>query len=128
MQENIRRQFPVLETYTYLNSAAVSPMPISAVEAVNRQLRDVAENGALHYTDWVETKGRARALVAGMLGMRPDQVAFTRNTSDGFAAIAAGIRWNAGDNIVSFAGEFPANVYPWMAAARARVRQSKPDV
>jgi selenocysteine lyase/cysteine desulfurase len=119
MNENIRRQFPALEKYTYLNSAAVSPMPMAAVEAVNRQLRDVAENGALHYTDWVETKGRARALAAEMLGVRPDQVAFTRNTSDGFAAIAAGIRWNEGDNIVSFAGEFPANFYPWR-----RVRDS----
>jgi selenocysteine lyase/cysteine desulfurase len=36
-----------------------------------------------------------------------------RNTSDGFAAIAAGIDWNRGDNIVSFAGEFPANFYAW---------------
>ncbi len=36
-----------------------------------------------------------------------------RNTSDGFASVANGINWKPGDNIVSFANEFPANFYPW---------------
>jgi cysteine desulfurase/selenocysteine lyase len=48
-----------------------------------------------------------------MLGVRPDQVAFLRNTSDGFASIAAGLSWSDADNIVSFAHEFPANYYAW---------------
>jgi selenocysteine lyase/cysteine desulfurase len=48
-----------------------------------------------------------------MLNVRPEQIAFMRNTSDGFASVAAGIDWAEGDNIVSFAGEFPANFYPW---------------
>ncbi|MGH9821435.1 MAG: aminotransferase class V-fold PLP-dependent enzyme, partial [Pyrinomonadaceae bacterium] len=55
----------------------------------------------------------ARALAAEMLGVRPDQIAFTRNTSDGISTIANGMRWQAGDNIVSFAREFPANFYAW---------------
>src|SRR5690606_25321065 len=63
-----------------------------------------------------ETKGRCRALLAEMLNVRSEQIAFMRNTSDGFASIANGIDWNAGDNIVSFAGEFPANFYPWRMA------------
>ena len=84
-----------------------------AVEAVASQLNDVAGHGSEHYAEWIATKNRARALVASMLNVRDDQVAFTRNTSDGFAAAAAGIDWAEGDNIVSFAGEFPANFYPW---------------
>ena len=116
MNEFIRSQFAALERYTYLNSAAVSPIPRSAVEAVNSQLNDVANHGSEHYTEWIETKGRARALLASMMNVRPEQVAFMRNTSDGFAAIATGIDWKQGDNIVSFAGEFPANFYPWRMA------------
>jgi cysteine desulfurase/selenocysteine lyase len=113
MNEAIRSLFSALERLTYLNSAAVSPMPTTAIEAVNSQLRDVAEHGSLHYTDWIDTKNRARALIAEMLGVRADQIAFTRNTSDGFATIANGLTWTRGDNIVSFAREFPANFYPW---------------
>ena len=113
MNDHIRSLFPALKTYTYLNSAAVSPMPTTAVEAVHSQLVDVANNGALNYLEWVATKNRARALVASMMNVHPEQVAFMRNTSDGFAAVASGLDWKSEDNIVSFAGEFPANFYPW---------------
>ncbi len=113
MNEDIRPLFPAANFYTYLNSAAVSPMPLTAIDAVTRQLNDVAAHGAAHYLEWVETKNRARALIAEMLGVRAEQVAFLRNTSDGIATIAAGLNWTSGDNIVSFEREFPANFYPW---------------
>lgn len=116
MNENIRKLFPVTEKYTYLNSAAVSPLPTPSVEAVLSQLKDVSENGTLNYADWIATKDRARALVAGMLNVRADQIAFVRNTSDGFSTIANGLKWKAGDNIVSFEREFPANFYAWRMA------------
>ncbi len=113
MNDAIRSLFPAAANYTYLNSAAVSPIPVTAIEAINRQLNDVASHGSLHYPDWVDTKDRCRTLIAKMLKVRPDQVAFLRNTSDGVASIANGIAWRQGDNIVSFAHEFPANFYPW---------------
>ena len=113
MNEQIRSQFAALERYTYLNSAAVSPLPKTAVDAVISQLNDVANHGSEHYTEWVATKNRARDLVAGMLNVKSEQIAFMRNTSDGFASIANGLDWEQRDNIVSFQGEFPANFYPW---------------
>jgi selenocysteine lyase/cysteine desulfurase len=113
MNDAIRSQFAALEKYTYLNSAAVSPLPKSAVDAVNSQLIDVANHGSEHYTDWLAVKERARAMLAGMMNVRPEQVAFMRNTSDGLAAIATSLSWNEGDNIVSFEAEFPSNFYPW---------------
>ncbi|MEO8574160.1 MAG: aminotransferase class V-fold PLP-dependent enzyme [Pyrinomonadaceae bacterium] len=113
MNDDIRGLFPATQKYTYLNSAAVSPMPTSAVQAVCSQLDDVSLNGSANYLEWIATKDRARALIAGMLNVAPEGIAFMRNTSDGFAAIASGMNWKAGDNIVSFANEFPANFYPW---------------
>ncbi len=113
MNNEIRALFPALQKYTYLNSAAVSPMPTTAVEAVHSQLLDVASNGSLNYLDWVATKNRARDLVAQTLNVRAEQIAFTRNTSDGLSTIAAGLNWRKGDNIVSFEREFPANFYAW---------------
>jgi selenocysteine lyase/cysteine desulfurase len=113
MNDEIRALFPALREYTYLNSAAVSPLPTTAVDAVVSQLNDVAGNGSEHYTDWIATKNRARELLAAMMHVQPEQIAFMRNTSDGFASVANGITWESGDNIVSFAGEFPSNFYPW---------------
>ncbi len=113
MNEKIRELFPAVNTYTYLNSAAVAPLPTTAVEAVISQLRDVSAHGSANYTDWIATKNRARGFVAQMLNVNPEQIAFMRNTSDGFATVANGLKWQSGDNIVSFAKEFPANFYPW---------------
>jgi selenocysteine lyase/cysteine desulfurase len=113
VNEKIRALFPVLEKYAYLNSAAVAPLPTVAVEAVNRQLRDVSENGSVNYPEWIRTKNRARDLVASMLKVRSEQIAFMRNTSDGFSTVANGLDWAEGENIVTFEHEFPANFYAW---------------
>ena len=113
MNDEIRALFPATEFYTYLNSAAISPIPTTALDAVTRQLADVAVNGSINYQNWVNTKDRCRELIAEMLRVRDEQVAFVRNTSDGIASIANGLKWKAGDNIVSFVGEFPANFYAW---------------
>jgi cysteine desulfurase/selenocysteine lyase len=113
MNEKIRALFPATQKYAYLNSAAVAPLPVPAIEAVYSQLRDVSENGTVNYLEWVETKNRARQLVAEMLNVKPEQIAFMRNTSDGFSTVANGLKWQEGDNIVTFAKEFPANFYAW---------------
>ncbi len=113
MNEKIRGLFPALQNYNYLNSAAVSPLPTVAIDAVNVQLKDVSEHGSSHYPQWVETKNRTRGVIAGMLNVEAEQIAFMRNTSDGFATVANGMTWEKGDNIVSFEREFPANFYAW---------------
>jgi selenocysteine lyase/cysteine desulfurase len=113
MNEKIRSLFPATLKYTYLNSAAVSPMPKIAADAVYRQLTDVSENGSSHYAEWIAVKQNSRALIAEMFKVKAEQIAFMRNTSDGFATVANGMKWENGDNIVTFAKEFPANFYAW---------------
>ena len=113
MNEKIRRLFPATQNYAYLNSAAVAPLPTISVEAVSRQLHDVSENGSLNFNQWIDTKNRARAIIAKMLKVKSEQIAFMRNTSDGLSTIANGLKWRKADNIVSFAKEFPANFYAW---------------
>jgi selenocysteine lyase/cysteine desulfurase len=114
MNDTVRALFPVTERAIYLNHAAVSPPPSKTIEAIHSQLRDVSENGSVNFRDWIAVKERARQLVAGMLGARPEQVAFTRNTSDGLSTVANGLDWRHGDNLVTFRNEFPSNIYPWL--------------
>lgn len=113
MDQRMRDLFPVALNSTYLNSAAIGPMPTVTVDAVRSQLEDVSRNGSANLNDWFATKDRVRRLLASMLGGKVEDIAFTRNTSDGLCAVASGMKWNAGDNIVTFANEFPANFYPW---------------
>lgn len=114
MTPELRALFPITQRAIYLNHAAVSPPPTPTIQAVEAQLRDVHENGSLNFRNWLEVKERARALLAGLLGARPEQVAFVRNTSDALSTVANGLAWKAGDNIVTFRREFPSNIYPWL--------------
>jgi selenocysteine lyase/cysteine desulfurase len=113
MNEEIRRLFPITKEYIYLNSAAVSPPPTIAIEALNEQLRDVQMYGSRNYRQWVGRKESCRRLLAGLINARPEQIAFLRNTSDALSTIANGLKWNAGENIVTFQNEFPSNIYAW---------------
>lgn len=114
MNSTVRALFPVTKRANYLNHAAVSPPPLATIEAIQSQLKDVSENGSVNFRNWVAVKERARQLVAGMLGARPEQVAFMRNTSDGLSTVANGLDWRPGDNLVTFRNEFPSNIYPWL--------------
>jgi len=114
MNDQVRALFPVTQFLNYLNHAAVSPAPALTIKAVESQLNDVSNNGSLNYRSWLAVKENARKLAAGMLGARPEQVAFMRNTSDGLSCVANGLSWKPGDNLVTFRKEFPSNVYPWL--------------
>lgn len=114
MTPELRALFPITERAIYFNHAAVSPPPITTIRAVQEQLRDVQENGSTNFRSWLAVKERARELLAGLLGARPEQVALMRNTSDALSTVANGIDWRAGDNIVTFRHEFPSNIYPWL--------------
>ncbi|HEY0431355.1 MAG TPA: aminotransferase class V-fold PLP-dependent enzyme [Pyrinomonadaceae bacterium] len=114
MNDDFRALFPVTERANYLNHAAVSAPPIPTIKAIESQLADVSENGSVNFRSWLAVKERARRLLAGMLGARPEQVAFVRNTSDGLSTVANGLRWQPGDNLVTFRNEFPSNLYPWL--------------
>ena len=120
MNDQIRALFPITKRAIYLNHAAVSPPPVPTIEAVQTQLRDVAENGSLNYRSWIAVKERARKLAADMIGARTEQMAFMRNTSDGLSTVANGFPWSRGDNLVTFRREFPSNMYPWL-----RIREAK---
>lgn len=114
MNDQLRALFPVTERAIYLNHAAVSPLPLPTVQAIEQQLKDVRDHGSVNFRDWLATKERARQLAGNLLNARPEQLAFMRNTSDGLSTIANGLEWQTGDNLVMFRHEFPSNVYPWL--------------
>lgn len=114
MTPELRSLFPITRNAIYLNHAAVSPLPIPTVEAVEAQLRDVRDNGSANYQSWINVKDQARARLATLLGAQPEQIAFLRNTSDCLSTVANGLDWKPGDNLVTFRNEFPANIYPWL--------------
>lgn len=116
-----RQQFPVAERYIYLNHAALGPLPRRTADAVGEFAADFRDRGVLAESKWMPVVKRTRRLIAGILNVDVDEIAFTKNTSQGLGIVAASIPWKPGDVIVTVRGEFPANIYPWLALQRQGV-------
>jgi cysteine desulfurase/selenocysteine lyase len=125
MNQAIRSLFPVTERYTYLNHSAVCPLSTRVRDAMNLLVEDVTLNGSVNYSDWLQTYERCRESTARLVNAHAHEIAFMRNTSDAISAIANGIEWREGDNVVTCNVEFPSNVYPWMRLCTERGIQLK---
>jgi cysteine desulfurase/selenocysteine lyase len=106
--------FPVTRNCVYLNHAALGPIPRPVVQVAQAYLEDTSAYGVVPEAKWVEYERGAHRRLAHMISARPDQIAFTANTSDGLMHLALGLPWREGDTIISAEGEFPSNVYPWL--------------
>ena len=115
--DTYRSQFPVTENHVFLNHAAISPMPILAVKAVDALLEQISLCGGGSYPEWMEKVEDVRRLVAELVSCRPGELAFTGSTSEGLSAVATGLEWRKGDVALVPAPEFPANIYPWVNLA-----------
>ncbi len=114
--EALRRdEFPITERYTYLNHAALGPLPRCTADTVAELARDFRDRGVLAEKKWLSTVTRTRALAAQLLNSSTEDIAFTKNTSQGLSIVATSLPWQPGDVVVTVKGEFPANVYPWLA-------------
>jgi cysteine desulfurase / selenocysteine lyase len=112
-----RSDFPVTENLIYLNHASVAPLVRPAAEAMQRLAEDALHFGSEHYPDWLATYDALRSSAARLINSTPDEIALMKNTSEGIATVAMGLDWRAGDRIVAFREEFPANQYPWQRLA-----------
>ena len=108
-----REQFPVTEKYIYMNHAGVAPLSLRARNAMRGFLDDATTNGAIHMDGWGTTVEVCRQSAARLINADASEIAFMKNTTQGILIAANGIDWHAGENVVTTAAEFPANVYPW---------------
>src|SRR5262249_38618006 len=78
---------------------------------------DLAENGDVHEKRWTQRVEEVRGLAGQLLNADPLDIAFVKNTSEGVGIVAEGFPWRPGDNVVTAAEEYPANLYPWLNLA-----------
>ncbi len=117
-----RALFPSLEARAYLNHAGLSPASTPVRAAVDAALADLAARGAGAFVDWMAQRDRLRSALADLVRCAPEDVALTGGTSRGLVDVSTCLDWRAGDRVLGFAGEFPANVTPWQRAAARGAR------
>jgi selenocysteine lyase/cysteine desulfurase len=116
-----RHEFPATQHGVYFNHAATSPLPLRTAQAAQAVLDLQLQHGGAKYDVWTRGVHQARQALAQLLRAETSEIAFVKNTSQGLIIAAESIPWNEGDNVVTCAIEFPANVYPWLALERRGV-------
>ena len=116
------REFPWMQTgeTVFLNAASTGPLPRRTVEIIEAWAALRAEPHRLGDATLFTTLRRSRELIAQLIGARTTEIALAVNTSYGMNVAAFALPLVPGDVIVTPDLEFPANVYPWAAAAKAR--------
>ncbi len=114
-----RELFPSLAATAYLSHAAISPPSTLVMRAVQSVLEDFGERGVSAFMRWAEQRLSLRNKLARLIGAPEGSIALTSGTTRGLLDIASCLPWRSGDRVVLFEGEFPANVTPWLHAARS---------
>lgn len=106
--ESIRRDFPALEEWTYLDNAFVGLYPRQVREGyeefLDKWMNFSAEGTKTILTEWLEKAEKVREMVADFIGASPQEIAFTACTGSGLNIVVNGTKWEKGDNVV-----FPEN-------------------
>jgi cysteine desulfurase / selenocysteine lyase len=108
----IRKQFPVTENSTYLNTAAAGPLSKRTSAAASDYYQQMMNDGDIHWNDWLLRRQEVRQKVAAFINAEPDEIALTTNTSSGMNIIVDALETRG--EVISCDLEFPVTTLPWM--------------
>lgn len=115
----VKRQFPLEEKLVYLNAANVCPASRPVMDRHFEYLRDFHANPSFQNRDkYVAMRESLRGKVARMLRVSADEIAVTRNTSEGSNIIVKGVDLKPGDEVLITDHNHPSNNDSWKIRAR----------
>jgi cysteine desulfurase/selenocysteine lyase len=141
LPETLRLDFPILQKriagkpIIYFDNACMTLKPTPVIAAMD----DYYENfpacvgRSAHKLGKLATEryAKAREKVAKLIGAKPEEVVFTRNTTEGINLIANCLNLKSGDIVLTTDKEHNSNLLPWQQLKEKgvvhRICFSKPD-
>jgi selenocysteine lyase/cysteine desulfurase len=108
-----RQEWHEFEDATYLNLASQSPIPKAAIKALQNAIDWKKSPHLLPDSAFFEIPNKIRASIAKLIGGKPEEVALTAGASTGMQAVAYGLLWTPGDEVITGGGEFPLQYATW---------------
>jgi selenocysteine lyase/cysteine desulfurase len=107
-----KSEFVGLENITHLAAGGETPMLKSHRQAIDQFMIDKSrgEEARNLEADMVEL---AREKCSRLFSVRPEEITFLSNASEGINNLAYGLEWRSGDNVVVVDVEFPSGLLPW---------------
>lgn len=123
------REFPVTKDRIFLAHAAITVLPRVTEQAMH-DFNHAYATGDIDFTEvHLGEMDAARETAAQLLGASANEIALLGPTSLGLNLVANGLDWQAGDEVVCYLDDYPANVYPWqnLQEQGVKVVYLKPD-
>ena len=115
----VKRQFPREANLIYLNAANVCPASRPVLDRHAEFMRDFQSNPSFqNRLKYEGMRERLREKIAGMLRVSADELAITRNTSEGSNIIVKGVDLKAGDEVLITDHNHPSNNDSWKVRAQ----------
>ena len=117
---SVRDQFPGIENWHYLDSAATAQKPRAVIDAITQAYaRDYATVHRGVYQRSSEMTGRyeaARAAAAKLIGGKSDELVFTRGATEAINLVARSLPKDGRNRVLLSALEHHSNIVPWQLA------------
>lgn len=112
----VRDQFPLLRDRIYFNTSTMGISPRPVLDAVRAHMELLEQSGDSGHSAelWLEVKEG----VGQFLNCSADELAFTRNTTEGSNIVCNGLALRPGDEIITSSHEHVGNTITWLARAR----------
>lgn len=121
--EDIRKQFLQPDGVIYLNNGSIGLSPRPVVDAMIKHLRESESFKDREYPKYpwwgyADTTLEFRTRIAAFLGADPDEIALTRNATEGMNTVASGLDLQPGDEVLISDQEHPGGRSPWLLRAK----------
>jgi selenocysteine lyase/cysteine desulfurase len=114
----VRGQFLFPVELAPMNAANLCPAPRPVVESVERWSRALDSDPSPTTREKLPVaREESRRLVAEFLGVTPDEIVLTRNTSESNNLVSSGLTLKPGDEVVTFADNHPSALRAWQLKA-----------
>ena len=115
----VRQSIMLRPDIVFLNDGSYGTPPRPVFDALVRYNRIVTENPADQGVVSGKCEREVRPKLAAFVGAHPDEIALTRNTTEGMSIVAAGLPLGRGDEVLTTTHEHPGGIEGWrMRAAR----------
>src|SRR5690606_35698146 len=111
---NVRSLFPVTQECVYMDLGGRAPLALPVRAAIDSYLEECMY-GRIDKAELFKKTEYLRTLFAELINCHPDEVTYTKNTSDGLNMVCTAVDWRAGDNVIICPQlEHPNNIYLWL--------------
>ena len=123
--KKVRAEIPFLRTgIIYLDNASTTPTPQPVIDAMLEYFYEYSGNigRGLHRATRCATEAfeRTRENLARVINAKPEEIAYTKNTTEAINLVARGLDLKREDKVIATVLEHHSNLLPWQRLERER--------